>query len=449
MRAVVFVALLAAPALADDARPGVGSDEPTASDVANAPLPGQESGRTDTPDGDSLLRDIAQGTLLVPKVAVEAALAPMRATVWAADRYRVTDRFRRIFFDDSETYGLYPTAVLDSSYGLTVGARFVHRDLFGEREHFVLRGGAGGEFRAQLTGDLHSGYRFGDRTKLELRGELERRPSDAFYGIGNSTDAMAAHHRQQLLRATTAGDVRVVSALFVRVAGAVTDLEYAPSADDVMPIDLVYDPSVLTGWPGTRNAYGEIEVRWDTRRYTEQGRYRLYDRGWLVGVFGGRVHQLAAGNDYERYGVDVQYHHRLGGSARSIATRFHLDGVTGSLDEVAFTQLPELGGKVLLRGYPRDRFRDRVAAAGTLEYEWDLSANLVASLFVDAGRVFPALRDIEPTNLRVGYGMSFSLHSSRHFIAGVSLASSVDGGVFLDLSFDPVFDALEPREEQR
>ena len=439
--------LLPAQGRADEDSP-VKQDEPTAADVANAPLPGAESGRTDPPEGDSLLRDIGQGVLLVPRVAVEVTMAPVRASIWTFDRYRLVQRFERIFFDDSETYGLYPTAVLDSSYGLTVGAGFVHRNLFGAREHFALRGGTGGEFRARVTTDLRTGDRLGERTELELRGELERRPEDAFYGIGNTSDGVAAYHRQELLRSTVAIDVRAVSSLHLRAAGAVTDLEYAATPDGT-PIDMIYDPGVLAGWMGTRNLYGELEVRWDGRRRPAQlDQHATFDRGSLLAGFAGRVHQLEAGRDYWRYGIDMQHHWRLGSGPRALASRLHLDGVTGERSDVAFTQLPQLGGKVLLRGYPRDRFRDRVAVATSLEYEWDLGQLLMASLFVDVGRVFPDLREIEPTNLRVGYGISFQLHADQRFLASVSLASSIDGGVFVDIAFDPVFD-LEPRVEQR
>ncbi|HEU4616337.1 MAG TPA: hypothetical protein VFS15_29765, partial [Kofleriaceae bacterium] len=117
---------VASPALADDSPPAsdgapsasAPSDERTAADVAEDPLPGNESGRVDgTRDRDSVLRDIGQGVLLVPRVALEASTAPVRATLWAFDRYHLLDRWKRLFFDDTYTYGLYPTAVLDSSYG--------------------------------------------------------------------------------------------------------------------------------------------------------------------------------------------------------------------------------------------------------------------------------------------------------------------------------------------
>jgi hypothetical protein len=449
MRRIVALTMMlfAMPVAAEPDEPAH-NGERTAADVESSPLPGNESGRTDKSEGDSLLRNIAQGVLLPPRVAVEVAMAPVRASIWTFDRFQLMDRFKQVFFDDTETYGLYPTAVLDSSYGLTLGGRFIHRDLFGEHEHLSLRGGSGGEYRAQAEVRLRSGTRLGDRVNLELKGELERRPQDAFYGIGNAAEPAETHHRQELVRATTVLDIRAISALHVQASGAVTDLAYGPSS--VGPsIETMYDPMSLTGWTGTRNLYGELELRWDRRHYASTlDDHATWAAGWLLGVYGGRVHQLEAGTDYWRYGGEAQHFLQLGAGPRVLASRFHAEAVTGEIEDVAFTQLPQLGGKMLLRGYPRDRFRDRAALVGSLEYEWDLGRLLMASLFVDAGRVFPNLREIEPSVMRVGYGFSIQLHSHRRFLASVSIASSIDGGVFIDFAFDPVFD-IEPRVEQR
>ena len=446
MKTAVIVASLVIVGSARADEPFV-SDEPTAADVASAPLPGTEGGRTDTPEGDSLARDLAQGALVAPKVAVQVAFAPIRLGVWAYDRYRIGDRFVQLFFDDTETYGLYPTFILDSSYGVTAGGRFVHRNVFGEREHLALRAGAGGEFRARADAQLRTGQRFG-RLQAELETEFERRPGDAYYGIGNSTEDIPNHHRQELLHATLAADVRVVSALHLRAAGAITDLEYGNSADAV-PIDTVYDPSALTGWMGVRNVYGELELRWDGRRgagfLDEHG---VFEAGWLLAAYGGRVHQLEGGASYFRYGLDIQRFFGLGRGTRALATRLHMEGVTGEIEDVAFTQLPQLGGRSMLRGYARDRFRDRTAAMASIEYEWDIGRLLMASLFFDVGRVFPSWLEPDASNIRAGYGMSLQLHSHHRFRSALSVASSVDGGLFIDLTFDPVFD-IQPRVEQR
>ncbi len=62
--------------------------------------------------------------------------------------------------------------ILDSSYGVTVGGLFVHRNVFGELEHFALRAG---------TADAQLRHRHGE---MELRWDVARTPSIAPRVIG-------------------------------------------------------------------------------------------------------------------------------------------------------------------------------------------------------------------------------------------------------------------------
>jgi hypothetical protein len=430
------------------AEPAARSDEPTAAEVAHAPRPGDESGRSDTPEGDSLLRNVGQGVLTVPRIAVEAAFAPVRVGIYMYDRYRLSEQFSKTFFDDTDTYGLYPTATIDSTYGVNVGARFVHRNLAGEHEKLALRGTSGGQFRRLFDASLASGTRLGSAVTLRLRGEYEQRPKDPFYGIGNATPAMDLRYRESVYRASSTVDVRATHRLVIRGLGALTDNEVGNSYEGP-PLTEQYDPAMLTGWPKIRNLYGEVEVRFDGRRHeTVFDRHEIYDSGVLLSAFTGRVHQLEAGHDYWRAGGDAQYFLALGKGPRTLSTRLHAETVSGSYDDVAFTQLPALGGKALLRGYGPGRFRDRAAVVGSLEYFWDLGTLFMASLFVDAGRVYPSVWDLEARDLRMGYGGSLQLHGDHRFIAGLSVASSLDGGLFLSLDFDPIFD-YDPRTERR
>ena len=71
-----------------------------------------------------------------------------------------------------------------------------------------------------------------------------------------------------------------------------------------------------------------------------------------------------------------------------------------------------------------------------------------ASLFADAGRVFGSLDDFGIGHMRVGYGIAFSGHTEHIFGFRGSLASSIDGGLFLSLSFNQVF-ALDERVRRR
>lgn len=79
--------------------------------------------------------------------------------------------------------------------------------------------------------------------------------------------------------------------------------------------------------------------------------------------------------------------------------------MSGTRDQVPFTELPMLGGSSFLRGYPFERFRDRAAGFGSVQYQWDVSHILDAYLFADAGRVFPSIANVTLHGLRVGYGI--------------------------------------------
>lgn len=407
---------------------------------------GAESGRVDEIDeSPSTVRLIGRGLLFVPRTALDVVALPVRGTLYLFDRYQLVDRFKRVFFNDAMTMGLYPTMQIDSGYGLNAGARFVHRDLFGEHEQISLRANTGGRFDGRVALGTRTGERFG-RVAIELGGELERRPKDAYYGIGNDTPGVEGRHRQQLLRATAALEVRAIGDLHARFAGSISDLEYATS-EYGMPIDIAYDPMTLPGWDGVRNLYGEVELKWDSRGPESQWESPvLVSSGFLAAAFAGRVHQLGAGSDYWRYGTDLQHFWWLGIGPRVLVTRLHVESVTNG--DVAFTELPQLGGKFWLRGYDADRFRDRVAALGSIEYQWDLGRHLTVGLFVDVGRVYSDWSALTFDDLRVGYGIDFQIQSTRSFIAEASLASSKDGGVFLNLAFDPVF-TIAPREGRR
>jgi hypothetical protein len=425
-------------------------DERTATAATGAPRPGEESGRVDREYDDTGAAEmLGRGLLFVPRAALEIAFAPVRGGAWVYERYQLGERWKQIFFTDDETVGLYPTLLFDSGYGLSFGGRFVHRDVLGKRENLGVRAGAGGRYRQLYTADLRSGDRFGERVGAQLRGELERRPQDRFYGIGNSATAVEARHRQQLARISAIVDVRVVRALHVRASGALTDLAYGPSETGTS-IEMAYDPAGLTGFMrGVRNAYGELELTWDSRRPREPwDPQHLPSTGWLVTGYAGPVVQLREGSSYWRTGAALQRFIWLGRGPRVLALRLQAEAVTGDYADVAFTELPQLGGRMLLRGYPIDRFRDRAAGLGSIEYRWDLNANIAASLFVDAGRVMPSLTAPTVDELRVGYGLGVQIVTDKAYVGQLSLASSRDGGLFVNFALDPTYD-VDPRVVRR
>lgn len=457
-----------------DARPAApgetgASRELTWADVAGAPVPGAESGRLDPPDGDSIWRLGLRGILFVPKVAADAVLSPARLTAWAYDRYHLDELYYRVFFNDARTIGLVPTAAYDSGFGISAGARFVDRDLAGAHEHLAVEARAGGRYLQAYKAALRSGDRLGNHLALELDGQYELRPKDVFWGIGNHDDsarpaapvdprtdpaALDTRYRERIARVAGVIDARLVDDLHLRSSTELADRTFAASAASDLtagsvPIDAVYDPMALVGFGGVRTLYSELELRFDDRgRATYFEPAALYSAGSLAAVFAGRTHRLDHAPDYWRYGIDLQHFFRLTDGPRVLALRLRGEGVSGTLAEVPFTELPQLGGPDDLRGYPIDRFRDRVLAVGSAEYEWDLSGLLMASVFVDAGRVYDSLDALELRHLRVGYGVALQGHTEYAFGFRGSLSSSVDGGLFLDLSFNQVF-VLDERVRRR
>jgi hypothetical protein len=121
------------------------TDDPRLADLAAMPPPGEESGRADdTRDEDSISRRLLRGALFVPRIALEVVVAPVRGGIWAYERYQLKQRYFDLFFNDARTMGVYPTIALRTGYGVTVGAKFVHEDLFGERERVKAAVATGG-----------------------------------------------------------------------------------------------------------------------------------------------------------------------------------------------------------------------------------------------------------------------------------------------------------------
>ena len=433
----------------------------TAAEVSHAQAPGAESGRIDDESGDSWLRVAGRTGLFVPKLAVVVALSPVRGLVWVNDRYQLEQLYFRVFFNADRTIGLYPTATYESGFGASAGARFVDRDVFGQLEHFAIAATTGavtGEpYREEFLASFNTGHRLGRHLVLGIEANFNRRPSDPFYGIGNGDlvsqpsrvidpvmdpTAFETYLRYQEERVAMSSDVRVFDHVHVLASGALTELAFSRSASGV-PIDMVYDSAGLVGFTtGVRHLYGELELRWDTRRRVSQFEPKgVHSSGSLVAAFAGRVDQLDGGADFWRYGCELQHFFRIAKGPRALVLRFHGEGVTGSLDQVPFVELPELGGGAFLRGYPFERFRDRVAAFGSVQYEWDVSHLADAYIFADAGRVFRSLDNVGFSDMRLGFGIGAEVHSDVGFLFEATIASSIDGGVFLSASFNPVLDA--------
>ena len=453
------------------AEPAASADARSAKDWDSAPLPTEASGiaRPDS-KGASTLLWIPRVIFFVPKWAVIIVAQPFRGIAWAYERYQFRNRFDQVFFNDAGTFGIYPVAFFETGFGLNAGARLIHRDLFGDEERFRLRVSYGGRFRQIYSAKFGSGERLGDTVELELDAGLEIRPKDRFFGIGNSDDtapgsvalpvdavtgdaALDSRFRQEVVRVRMGTDFHLYDdderSFAVKLSGAYMHRSFGGADsdyDDSGYIEDYYQTDSLVGFSGgLSNLYSEIELEYDSRRPTwEYLSNAVPATGWhLIGFAGYAAGMADDPSAYIRYGADLQRYVCIYGGSRILALRLFVEGVTGPIDEVPFVDLPPLGGPLMLRGYEQDRFRDRALTMASAEYEWGLGPSFSAALFVDSGRVWSSLGDVGFDDLRVGYGAALQMHQRHSFLFRFDVSSSIDGGLFFNLGFDPAFNVRD------
>jgi hypothetical protein len=449
---VLAIAMLPATAIAEPPQP-----PPDTGPGAAQPVPGDESGRIDTGEGDTTARQVLRGIMFVPKTILEVVVLPVEGTVWAYDRYQLNDRYYDTFYNHDRTFGIVPTAAFMTGFGLSVGAQLISTDTFGEQERLTVSGTWGGTYRVFTDAWLDSGMRFRP-FKIQIGGNFLRRPDDPFFGIGNQTEeqiprpdmlqnprtdlsAFETAYRYQEARAQVSVGMDIIDGLSAWVRGTFVDLKYNNPTTGT-PVEMVYDPVLVTSFlTGNQHVYGEGELHYDSRRRVSMWEApHLYTTGSLADAFGGYAHTIdGQGGNYWHYGLDLQQFFRFASGPRTLALRLYIEGVQGDYADIPFTDLPYLGGD-FLRGYEFLRFRDRIATYASVQYGWDLSRYVNAFVFSDVGRVNSSWEDFSFSSMRAGFGLGLQFHTLDSFLAEGYLATSINGGVVISAAFTPIFD---------
>jgi hypothetical protein len=438
-------------------------------DWEHAPRPDQASGvaREDATPVSRQLLWIPRGILFLPRWTVWLAAQPVRGAAYTYERYALPAWFKRTLFTVDQQFGVYPTVAYESEYGVNGGLRLVHRNLFGAGERLKVGASVGGRYRRTAQLALRSGRRFGDRIAVELDARYERR-SDRFYGFGNGDrsdslpempidptfdgPAYETRFREDLDRVVAIADVKLAEPVHARVSAAWMSRDFlsASNSDDDAPIGQVYDVGQLAGFSeGIDTLYGEAELAYDTRRPTSDYQSQTLEAtGWRVAGFAGAATGLGGDpTDYVRYGGEILRLFDLYAGSRVLVLRVLAEAIAGTDGrtdrEIAFVELPKLGGNEDLRGYPTNRFRDRAILLGSAEYRWDLGTFTAAYLFTDAGRALPSLADATLDRLRVGFGGGIQFHTRDSFLLRTQLAGSRDGDLFFELVLQPSFGRRE------
>ncbi len=309
---------------------GEAATEPRAtasSEVRDAPRADQARGtiapvrRPPTPTG----RKVARATLWVPRALFLAVFYPLRPLVYLNEKYQVHARLRRIFFNDEDTFGIYPLALFETGFGLNAGARLVWRGLTDSHESLHLRASVGGRYAQLYSAHLDSGDRLG-ALRLSLRASttfasrpvLRRRQWCGRVGSGGADSGnvrwpdVRTRFGQDLLAGGLTGRLRLTDHWTATVGGGVEHRTFSTRGVQLRGAASIADafqlPTVAGFESGADLGRGDAELSFDTRR---PGQPFLpaasVGKGVLLSLFGGYSAALGDGPwRFYRYGAEAQ-----------------------------------------------------------------------------------------------------------------------------------------------
>ena len=424
--------------------------ELTAREVAGAPRPDAARNLVrDDRSGARHLLWVPRVVLFVPRWTLWIAAAPVRGGLYAFEYYGLNERLRRLLSGDGPV-AVYPSVARESGHGLTYGVGAGVRRWV--RGNFLFAG----EVRQVYDLRLRSDKLLGEELELELAGQIQLLDDALFFGIGNRdleappmpggvdprAAAVATRFDQQIVRGELVGAWRPRPWLTARATAAAADKDFDridDPEDGRVDLAAVYDPARLVGFAdGVHQGYGELRAIVDDRAATNPfASLAQPATGWKLEGFAGYARGFAGDpTDTLRYGLDVQRYLDLYFGDRVLVLRAYLEGVTADVDDIPFSELPRLGGSRLMRGYPRNRFRDRAVTAFSVEYRYPISRTLSAFTFLDGGGAWRTLADFDPRELHPGYGAGVQLHTAELFLTRFLVAGGDDGVTFY-LSFTP------------
>jgi hypothetical protein len=323
-------------------------------------------------------------------------------------------------FGEEQKAGVVPTALIDFGFRPSVGVYAFGDDFLFDDNDLRIHAATWGSDWLTLTVRNRTEVRDA-AAWLSLRGYGRRRTDWLFYGIGPT----ASDDDETRFQMTEVGGEMVFEASVWHAssviwwAGAKT-VDFADRACcGEPPILQVHDEP--PGWGGYTAVYQELEVALDTRRERPasgtgirlevEGRHSFDARSpvssrWVK--YGGTL-----GLYWDPSGLN-----RVLGLSLSAAFADPL----GS-EEVPFTELVELGGTELMRGFVAGRLLGRSAAVATFEYRWPVWIWLDGTLHAAVGNVFCAhLAGFDPDLLRLSFGAGFRTVQSRDHSFDVLLA---------------------------
>lgn len=260
------------------------------------------------------------------------------------------------------------------------------------------------------------------RLSFDFLAGYNSRASDQFFGLGNDSSFEEDTEYRSVTRELAAGvSAQLTDSWSAGLRGiyrnvGVTDPVSGSSTQDH------FDASTVPGLFGGKIASAVVSLGRNTETRA--------DHAFKGGVDEVEIsfNRSAGGGPFEywRFHFDSQHFLPLTADGRKvIALRGVLEtNQTPSGGAVPFFDMPVLGAFETLRGFDNYRFRDKSAAAFTVEYRYRIWPAMDWGLFVDEGQVAPGLRDMALNAFHTAYGLRLFVWPKPNLPVSVDYARS-------------------------
>ena len=313
-----------------------------------------------------------------------------------------------------------------SGQGFTAGMGYRRSDLWAERLGYRATGRATLQRAYLFDFNLDFQGLKTERTAVRWYTKYESSPDIDFYGLGN-TSPKENHTSFSYDDLTTDVDAAYQALRHLEV-GFTTGYLHADSSrghDDFTPIDELFPPDQIPGFNEdtqfTRiGAFVDFDYR-DSKTGPRSGgvlgmRYREY---WDIDrrTFAFRQTEY----EFQQY-IPYFNKSRVIAIRSAVVLTFPKEG-----NEVPIYLQPVLGGNDDLRGFGGYRFRDNHSVYVGVEHRWQASSILEMSAFLDAGKVVPLKRNIDPSRMNYSGGIGFRVRVRSAIVSRTDFAVSREG----------------------
>jgi len=257
--------------------------------------------------------------------------------------------------------------------------------------------------------------------KFLFKGEVRYRDfPDRFYGIGNNTSKNNEErytYNQVSIKSLALKKIR--PSLFVGV-----DYHFESEYGFQYTPDGELEQGTVTGYNGgIGSALGFVGI-YDSRDNAINAR-----TGKLIEV-STYLYTPVLGSNFSFTNINGIYQHYWSfkrNHALALQTKVRL-----TYGEVPFLDMSVAGGDDMLRGYPKNRFRDNHFIGSQLEYRFTLFWRIGMVSFIGIGDVFNSVSDITTSTLKysIGSGLRFVVNPAERLNIRFDYAIGREGGYF-------------------